>query len=164
MTKIGLLQALKAFTEETVAELLLPVRRQREDEEAPAPRAAKVYIPRLPEMKASDKKAPYVIHSIITGQDHQTPGEPLESSAVVRTVLCVYHEAEDEGGLALLNLAERIRVELLRRVVIEDFTLDLSQGVELLVYPDDTAPYYMAEMATVWKLPPVKREVLEIWP
>lgn len=114
-------------------------------------------------MRASDKKAPYIIHSIITGRDHQSPGEPVESTATVRTLFCVYHENEEEGGLNLLNLTERLRIEMLRRVVIEDYTLDLSNGVELLVYPDDTAPYYMAEMASVWRLPPVKREVPDIW-
>lgn len=164
MTKTGLLQALKDFTEETVKNLLLPVRRQKEDPEAPPPRAAQVYMTRLPEMKASDKKAPYIVHSVITGRDHQNPGEHVECTAVIRTVFCVYNENEEEGGLELLNLTERLRIELLRRVVIEHYTLDLSQGVELLVYPDDTAPYYMAEMATVWNLPPVKREVIEIWP
>ena len=115
-------------------------------------------------MTSSDKKAPYIIHSVITGHDHQTPGEPVECTAVVRTLFCVYHPDEEEGGLALLNLIERLRIELLRNVVVEDYTLDLSQGVETLVYPDNTAPYYMAEMATVWKLPPIKREVMEIWP
>lgn len=164
MTRTGLLQALKAFTEHSVKDLLLPVRRQRDDQEAPTPRAAQVYMTRLPEMKASEKKAPYIIHSIITGQDSQSPGEHIKCTAVVRSVFCVYDEDEEEGGLALLNLAERLRIALLRKVLIEDYTLDLSQGVELLVYPDDTAPYYMAEMATVWILPPVKREVMEIWP
>lgn len=163
MTRIGLLQALKTFTEEMVKDLLLPVRRQREDDADPAPSPASVYMTRLPEMRSSDKKAPYIIHSIITGRDHQSPGEPVESTATVRTVFCVYHENEEEGGLNLLNLTERLRIEILRRVVIEDYTLDLSNGVELLVYPDDTAPYYMAEMASVWRLPPVKREVPDIW-
>lgn len=164
MTRTGLLFALKAFTQEVTQDLLLPVRRQRTDSEEPEPTTPNVFTPRLPEMKASDKKAPYVIHSIITGRDSQTPGEEVECTATVRTLMCVYHEDEEEGGLALLNLAERIRIELLRRVVVEDYTLDLNNGLELLVYPDDTAPYYMAEMASTWRLPPIKREVIEIWP
>lgn len=164
MTKTGLLEALKAFTEEAVKDLLLPVRRQKEDLQEPSPRAAQVYMTRLPEMASSDKKAPYIIHSVITGRDHQNQGEPVQCTAVIRTMFCVYNPDEEEGGLALLNLTERLRIELLRKVVVESYTLDLSQGVELLVYPDNTAPYYMAEMATVWILPPVKREVMEIWP
>lgn len=164
MTKIGLLQALKAFTEEATKDLLLSVRRQREDLADPEPRAAQVYMTRLPELKSSDKKAPYIVHSIITGRDAQSPGEDVECSATVRTLFCVYNENEEEGGLDLLNLTERLRIEMLRRVVIEDYKLDLRNGVELLVYPDDTAPYYIAEMASTWVLPPIKREVLEIWP
>lgn len=164
MTKTGLLQALKAFTEEAVKDLLLPVRRQRDDPADPPPRAAQVYMARLPEMKASEKKAPYIIHSVITGHDRQSPGEQVACTAVIRTIFCVYNENEEEGGLELLNLTERLRIALLRDVAVENYTLDLSQGVELLVYPDDTAPYYMAEMATVWILPTVTREVKELWP
>lgn len=164
MTKIGLLEALKAFTQEATKDLLLPVKRQREETEEPAPRAAQVYLTRLPDIKASERKAPYIIHSVITGKDQQNQGEQLERTAVVRTIFCVYHEDEEEGGLALLNLMERLIVELLRNVTIGSFTLDLQEGVEQLVYPDDTAPYYMAEMVTVWELPPVKREVKELWP
>lgn len=155
---------LKDFTQEATKDLLLPVKRQKEDAQGPVPRAAQVYLTRLPEMKASDKKAPYIIHSVITGKDQQNQGEPLVSTAVVRSVFCVYHENEEQGGLALLDLIERLRIELLRTVTLGSFSLDLKEGIETLIYPDDTAPYYMAEMATVWKLPPVRREVLEIWP
>ena len=60
----------------------------------------------------------------------------------------------------LLNLMERIRVALLRQVVIgEQFTLDLEAGLEVLGYPDDTAPYFVGEMISTWILPPVEREV-----
>ena len=93
MTRTGLLMALKAFTLEVTRDLLLPVRRQRDDDEDPAPRTPGVYATRLPEMKASDKKAPYVIHSIITGRDSQTQGEQIECTATVRTMLCVLRTA-----------------------------------------------------------------------
>lgn len=162
MTRTGLLESLKDFTQEVIKDLLLPVRFQKGDED-PETRAAAVYLTRLPEMKASDKKAPYIIHSIITGRDAQAQGEQVMCLVTVRSVFCVYHEDEQEGGLALLNLTERLRVDLLKKVVIGMFELDMSQGIELLVYPDDTAPYYIAEMVTVWKLPPIKREVKEIW-
>lgn len=164
MTKTGLLESLKAFTQETVKDLLLPVRAQKgDDENTKKHRAAEVYMTRLPEMKASDKKAPYIIHSVITSHDSQTEGEQVKSSATIRSVFCVYHEDEQEGGLALLNLTERMRLEMLRRVVIDIYMLDLKEGIELLIYPDDTAPYYIAEMVTVWNLPPIKREVKELW-
>lgn len=164
MTKVGLLESLKEFTQDVIKDLLLPVRVQKNDaEDTNYLRAADVYMTRLPEMKASDKKAPYIIHSVITSRDSQSPGEQLKSSATIRSVFCVYNEDEQEGGLALLNLTERMRLEMLRRVVIDIYELDLNQGIELLIYPDDTAPYYIAEMVTVWNLPPIKREVKELW-
>lgn len=164
MTRTGLLETLKAFTQEVVKDLLLPVRRQREDTEDPPLRAAQVYMARLPDMKANDKKVPYIIHSIITGRDSQDEASQVLCTATIRTTFCVYNEDEQEGGLALLNLTERMRLELLKRIVIGVYWLDMNQGVELLIYPDDTAPYYLAEMVTVWKMPPITREVKELWP
>lgn len=38
-------------------------------------------------------------------------------------------------------------------------TLDLEAGLETIVYPDDTAPYFVGEMISTWMLPPVEREV-----
>ena len=60
----------------------------------------------------------------------------------------------------LLNLMERLRIALLERVVIgQQCTLDLQAGLETLVYPDDTAPYFAGEMVSTWKLPAVQRKV-----
>lgn len=163
MTRTGLLQSLKDFTEDATKDLLLPVRRQKSDAEEPADRQAKVYMTRLPEMKASENKAPYIVHSIITGRDAQTQGEQVKCMATVRSTFCVYNQDEETGGLDLLNLTERLRIGLLKKIVVGAFEMDMQQGIELLVYPDDTSPYYLAEMVTTWKLPPIKREVKETW-
>ena len=40
-TKVGLLYALKDFTTETVKDLLMPVKRQKQDEREPKRRAAR---------------------------------------------------------------------------------------------------------------------------
>lgn len=156
------MKELKAFTREAVRDLLLPVRQQREDAAPPPPRPAAVYGPRLPEMGAAAKKAPYILHQIVTGRDSQKPGEPPQAAALVRTVFCVYHPDEQEGGLALLNLMEQLRTALLERAVVgRRFCLDLGAGLETLVYPDDgehpTTPYYLGEMVSSWRLPPVRR-------
>jgi hypothetical protein len=72
----------------------------------------------------------------------------------------VYHPDEEEGALLLLNLMERLRIRLLKDVVIAgQFELDLEAGLETLIYPDDTAPYYAGELLSTWKLPAVEREV-----
>lgn len=156
---VGLLEALKTFTENATADLIMPVRFQKGDEEE-ASRAAKVYLTRLPDSSAATKKAPYVLHQIITTRDEQPEGQTVRASAVVRSICCVYNNDEQEGGLMLLNLMERIRIPLLRATIIGNrYQLDLEAGLEKLVYPDDTAPYFIGEMVSTWKLPAVEREV-----
>lgn len=161
MTRIDLLEQLRAFTRETTADLLMPVKEQPGDGgEPPAPRSADVYLMRLPDSKSARKKAPYIIHQLITGRDVQPAGQRESAGAVVRTICCVYSGDEQEGGLMLLNLMERLRIALLRKVVIgKRYQLDLEAGLEVLVYPDDTAPYFIGEMVSTWKLPKIEREV-----
>ena len=110
--------------------------------------------------RAAKKKAPYILHQVITGKDAQSPGNPSISLATVRTVFCVYHKDEQEGGLALLNLMERLRIAMLEEGIVgKQFVLDREAGLESLVYPDNTAPYYAGEMISVWKLPIIERKV-----
>ena len=160
MTKLVLLKQLKEFTEERVKDLLLPVAQQKEDEEPPKDRPAEVYRARLPDSRAAKKKAPYILHQVITGKDVQPAGQAATSRVTIRTIFCVYHKDEEEGGLALLNLMERLRIGMLEDQVIgKQFRLDLEAGLESLVYPEDTAPYYAGEIISVWKLPVIERKV-----
>ena len=160
MTKVVLLEQLKAFTEAAVKDIILPVRQQKEDSGPPSPRAAEVYKMRLVKSSAAQKAAPYIIHQLITGRDTQPEGERETGNAVVRSIFCVYHEDEQEGALSLLGLMERLRIALLEEVVIgKQFQLNLGAGVEMLIYPDDTAPYYAAELLTTWMMPGVERKV-----
>ena len=173
MTRIEFLQHFKAFTEQAVGNLLLPVRQQKEDKEAPAARAADVYLMRLPDMTSTTKKAPYILHQLVTGSDKQKPGDKQPgATAVLRSVFCVYGGPdEQEGALMLLNLMERLRIALLEQPVIaQRYWIDLEAGIETMVYPDvgpppnGTAPYYLGEMVTTWVLPFVKREDLRaLW-
>lgn len=159
MTRITLLERLRDFTKEATAELMMPTRMQKGDTEQKY-RPADVYLMRLPDGTSATKKAPYVLHQLITGKDQQPSGNRIESTAHIRSICCVYNDDEQEGGLMLLNLMERLRVALLKQVVIgNQFTLDLDAGLEVLIYPDDTAPYFVGEMISVWKLPAVEREV-----
>jgi hypothetical protein len=156
---VEFMTALKTFTENAIKELIMPVRMQKGDEEQ-SYRAADVYLMRLPDSSAATKKAPYVLHQIITGRDNQPSGENVSATATVRSICCVYNNDEQEGGLMLLNLMDRIRIALLRTTIIGNrFRLDMESGVELLVYPDDTAPYFVGELVTYWKLPSIEREV-----
>lgn len=162
MTKSNLLEAYKAFTEEVTKDLILPVQRQKSDKAPPAPRAPEAHIMGLADFTAAKKKAPYVFHQIITAKDWWTPGRPRqESQATVRSVAAVYHESNQEGQLALLELFERMRIALLKRGVLGgQFRLDYEEGIEYLIYPDNIPPFYAGEMISTWKLPPVEREVI----
>lgn len=162
MTKVILLKELKAFTKAVTRDVRLPVRPLEEDLLPPDPRPPRIYQMRLPAFRDACRKAPYILHQAITGKDVQQAGVRPEASAVVRTVFCVYHENEEEGALALLNLMETLRVALLERPVLPGpFALDLKAGLETLAYPDDseprTAPYYLGEMISTWNMPPVGR-------
>lgn len=161
MTKTDLLEAFKTFTEEVTKDIILPVQQQKADKKPPAPRAPEVHIMGLADFTAAKKKAPYVFHQLITARDQWTPGRPRpDSQATVRSVAAVYDINNQEGQLALLELFERMRIALLKQGVIgEQFKLDYEAGVEYLIYPDNIPPFYAGEMITVWKLPPVEREV-----
>lgn len=186
MTRVMLMEQLKAFTEETIRDLLLPVPPPEYVEDSvesvaeydetesglsetvaeQPPRAAQVFLTALPERNSATKEAPYVLHQILKSTDICRPGELPATTIVARTVFCVYHENGQEGGMVLLNLMERLRIALLRQGVVgKQFKLDLSAGVETVVYPDTgppprgTAPYYLGEMITTWKTIFIEREV-----
>lgn len=164
MTSVMLLEALKLRTEDVVSELLMPMKPTKGEPE-PELRAAKVYKARLPDGKASNKYAPYVLHTVVNTSYKQEPGEIVPLGLCnIRTLFCVYSADEQEGGLYLLNLMERLRVDLQIHPVLEkQFKLDAEGGIEQLVYPDDTAPFYLGEMMTVWKMPPVRQEERSVW-
>lgn len=163
MNKVFLLKAIQKHTLESTADIVMPTRFQKGDKEAVS-RAAEVHLMRLPDSSAAHKKAPYILHQLLTGVDVQTEGNHEESSAVIRTIFAVYNENEEEGALMLLNLMERLRISLLKeRVLDKRYQLDLKPGLEVLVYPDDTSPYYAGEMVSTWIVPSIKREVVSEW-
>ena len=162
MTSNDLLYAFKAFTEDAVKDLLLPVKMQKEDTEQPGDRPPTVYLMRLPDTKSATKKAPYILHQKVTGEDFQETGQPTRATVTVRSVFCVYDSDEQVGGLSLNECMERVRIGILKeRKLANRYALCMRKGEnpQTMVYPDDTAPYYVGEMVTVWELPAVEREV-----
>ena len=160
MDKVQFLKALAAFTSEVTKDMILPVSLQKEDTEQQF-RAPEVYQMRLPDSRQAKKKAPYIIHQIVTGTDTQGNERKTTNHTVVRSVFCVYCADEQEGGLMLLALMERLRIALLKQVVIgNQFALNTQAGLETMCYPDDTAPYFSGEMVSTWRLPGIQREVL----
>ena len=112
MTSVVLLEQLKAFTEKIMADMILPVAMQQGDTEQ-AYRAPEVYLMRLPDSRSAKKKAPYIIHRVIPLATEQQPGSEERTVVSVRSIFCCYNPDEQEGDLALLNMMERFRVELL---------------------------------------------------
>lgn len=158
MTRITLLEQLRDFTKEATAELIMPTRMQKGDTEQKY-RPADVYLMRLPDGTSATKKAPYVLHQLITGKDQQSSGNRIESTAQIRSICCVCNDDEQDGNLMLLNLMERIRTALLKRVTIGGgFTLNANAGLEYQVYSDNAVPYFAGEMISTWKLPAIERE------
>lgn len=163
MNRITLLEQLRDFTKVATGDIILPVKEQKGDS-GPSCRAADIHLMRLPDSRAAQKKAPYIIHQLFTGKDIQPQGQDATGSAVVRSIFCVFNDNEEEGSLMLVNLMERLRIHLLKQVVIGDqFQLDLESGLETIIYPEDTAPYYAGEMISAWILPAVRREVRTPW-
>lgn len=160
MTRLNLLDAIADFTSETMKEVVLPVRVQSEDE-TETERPPFVYRMRLPDAASATKRAPYILHQLITGDDEQEPGNPRESYAQIRSLFCVYGEDDQEGALRLLAVTEHFRVALLKQSVLaHQFFLDLTEKLSTMFYTDSTAPYFCAEMISTWKIPSIEREVV----
>lgn len=163
MNRITLLEQLKEVTRAAVSELMLPVSMKKGDSEQRY-RPADIYLMRLPDSKSATKKCPYILHQFVIGEDSQQAGQKVASTVMVRSVFAVYHDDEQEGALALMNLMERVRITLLREPIIGgQFALDLSQGFQAAVDYEDTAPYFKGEMVTNWVLPAVEREDVRQW-
>lgn len=163
MTRIDLLQCFRTLTVEETRNIIMPTQIQKGDVEQER-RAAEVHLMRLPDSSAAKKKSPYILHQLITGKDSQATGAEASASAVIRSIFSVYNSDEEEGALMLVNLMERLRIRLLKKEVLDGrYQLDLQAGLEILVYPDDTAPFYAGEMVSTWKLPAIKREVDCLW-
>lgn len=161
MTKVDFLEVMRADTEQAISDIIMPTKPQKTNMD-PESRAAGVHKMRLPDSSAFQDKAPYIIQQIVTGKDSQQEGQRVKAGTTVRSIFCVYHEDEQEGALMLLNLMERLRIHWLKKLNLEErYILDLEIGLESLVYPENTAPFYAGEMFSTWKLPAVEREVRE---
>lgn len=161
MTPLDLLDVLEAFVRNETSDILLPVRVDRRSGE-PRERPAEVYKMRLPNKTAQTERVPYLLLQYIKGTDTQEPGQRPESVCTVRIIAATYSEDESEGATCVLNLLTRIRVALLKDGVIGERYM-LIPPLEMIVYPDSTAPYYLGEMMTEWKMPIIESEVQKVW-
>lgn len=159
MDAVSFLDAAKADTENAFSDLLLdykPVKGESEGKRSPT-----VWKMRISKSSAAQHIAPYVIHQVITTDAHQEEGRRDDNLLCLRSIFCAYNEDEQEGSIALLTMIERLRIHWLRHRLIDNrFELDMTQGIQVLIYPEDTKDFYVGEMVTYWKLPPIPREVI----
>lgn len=161
MTPLDLLDVLEDFVRRETKDMLLPVRVDRKSGKQKE-RAAEVYKMRLPNKTAQTERVPYLLLQYIKSTDTQEQGELPECECMVRIVAATYSEDESEGATCVLNLLNRIRLALLKDGVIGGRYM-LKPPLEMIVYPDSTAPYYLGEMMTTWDIPTIESEVQKIW-
>lgn len=156
MTPTILLETLRDYIEEKTKDLILPLRVKTGATEKERP--PKVYMMNLPSKEDEIQQIPYILIKYLTGKDEQQPGSETESEVRVRLIVATYNEDGQEGALALLNVISRIRLVLLKdREIGGQFRLIMP--IESIVYPENTSPYYLGEIMTMWTLPPIEREV-----
>ena len=161
MTRVKLIYELKLFCESAVNGMELPLVVQKGDKEERT-RVPTVYMMRLPDSQSAQKIAPYIIVQLVDSKHRREDGGYPNPSytATVRFIFCVYSQDEEVGAVMLLNVMDRVQEKLLKQIQIGDcFTLDEHEGIESVVYPDDTAPYYAGEMIGTFHIRPIEREV-----
>ncbi|WP_113673751.1 hypothetical protein [Vallitalea guaymasensis] len=160
MTAVILLDELKKFVIEQTKDIILPIRAKPSEEQKERP--PEVHKMRLPDKEAETKQIPYILLQFITGKDEQKDGESPESECRVRVVVATYSEDGGEGAMDVLNILTRLRIALLKDGIVGG-QFFIKKPLEYIVYPDDTAPYYMGEMLTIWDMPEITREANVIW-
>ncbi|MBE6012087.1 MAG: hypothetical protein E7234_05970 [Lachnospiraceae bacterium] len=161
MTPLILITGLKNFIEDVIKDILLPVRVDRNSGENKQ-RMAKVYEMHLPDEDSETSQIPYVIIQFLKSTDNQKQGDNTEGSCMIRIIAATYSEDRQEGHMNILNLLTRIRISLLKeRIIGKQFLLE--GPLELIVYPDDTRPYYLGEIMVNFAMPTIEMEVQKLW-
>ena len=62
----------------------------------------------------------------------------------------------------LINVMDAVRIKLLKKVVIaKKYKVDTEAGIEYVIYPEDTAPYYAGEIDFSVMLPPIESPMVK---
>lgn len=160
MTITEMLDILQRYCTESFKTFDLPCAVQKGDT-VQEHRPPVVYKMRLPHTNDATKLAPYCIVRYVTSRDRQDIGKYTKTEATVRFVFCVYSENESEGAIRLLDLMEGLRAKLLKDVVIEKrIKFMREEGLEMIAYEDDTAPYFAGEIIATFTFGPIERKVI----
>ena len=160
MNRIMLLEALKVRQQEDLKDLLMPTvpKKDRPSEL----RTVEIFKGKLPDRKSETEKAPYIVNAVLNSNFYRNPGEEPTGLCTIRSTVCIYNPNNEEGSLMVLNVLDRLRISYTRNPIVDgvfECLFDEDHAIQDLVYPDETMPFFMADQVTVWKLPPVEREV-----
>lgn len=153
----NLLDALKAFIEEQLKDYRLPVKQEGWTNQ-PLYRPAEVSEMVMPDPDEDHERIPYIELQILNGKDEPGQNGRMKSTVSVRIILTLFNKDKSEGRMQVLHMVQRLRKAMIQTGVIGG-CFELQWPLEYLIYPDDTEWYHMGEMATIWSIPSIEREI-----
>lgn len=153
----NLLDAIKDFIEEQMKDYRLPVKQEGWDHQPPY-RTANVAEMTMPDPDEDRERIPYIEIQLLNGKDERDRDGRMKSTVSVRIIITIYNKDKFEGRMQIVYIVQRLRGALIRRGLLGG-CFELQFPLEYLIYPDDTEWYHLGEMATLWSVPSVEREV-----
>ncbi len=153
----NLLDAIKDFIEEQMKDYRRPVKQEGWDHQPPY-RTANVEEMTMPDPDEDRERIPYIEIQLLNGKDERDRDGRMKSTVSVRIIITIYNKDKFEGRMQIVYIVQRLRGALIRRGLLGG-CFELQFPLEYLIYPDDTEWYHLGEMATLWSVPSVEREV-----
>lgn len=150
-----LLEELKKFIEEDLKEYRLPVKQEGWTDQ-PLLRPVEVYQMVMPEPDEEHEKIPYILLQMLNGRDKRGDDRRIKSVVNIRIVIEIFNRDNLEGRFQIIHIIETLRRDLWRAGTIG--TAFELEGMEFLIYPDDTEWYHAGEVSTNWIIPSEERD------
>lgn len=158
-----LMETLKGFVQDDLKEMRLKVKQEEWASKVPLERPVQVYTYMTPVPTDNTELVPYILLRPVKGSDTSDEDSGLpESTVTIMGYIAVYDRNPQEGQMAVLNIIEKLRLDLLSRRVIGG-EYELQEPFEYKFYDDIILPYHEAEFTTIWRMQPVKRIIPELW-
>lgn len=152
MTYLDLLTSLKSYCMEITKDIVMTAKTERGETER-GERPPRVFIGNLPDKEAEKREAPYILLKQLT-----TKADDEERTAKVRIIIVTYSQDKQENYIQCLNVLSKIESKLLEDVVIAE-RYSCQKPIETVMYEDDLETYQIAELMTIWEMPPINRIV-----
>lgn len=157
-----LMDCLKQFTEDTLKDMVLPVKQENWTEQ-PLVRKIDVYKYMPPTHSDRKELVPYIMFQPLAGADEEdSQTHQRKSTLTVRGYIATFNYDGQQGQLSLVNIIERMRQALLTTGMIGD-KYELELPFEYRIYDDNVSPYHEAEFVTSWSIPVIQRRTPELW-